>query len=108
VVEQARAALDESGYQNLKAAIRTLGYVTALLEDQQTTLQSLRNLLCQKLTEKTADVLKRSGVETEKMPSAPKPKAPGHGRHGVKAYRGAPKVHVPHPSLKPEIGARNV
>src|SRR5438128_12117374 len=48
LVEQARVALDEAGYQKLKAAIRTLGYVTALLEDQQTTLQSLRNLLCQK------------------------------------------------------------
>jgi len=64
LVEKARVALDESGYQKLKAAIRTLGYVTALLEDQQTTLQSLRNLLCQKQTEKTADVLKRSGVTT--------------------------------------------
>jgi len=44
LVEQARPVLDEAGYQKLKAAIRTLGYVTALLDDQQTTLQSLRNL----------------------------------------------------------------
>ena len=65
LVEQARVALDEAGYQKLKAAIRTLGYVTTLLEDQQTTLQSLRNLLCQQQTEKTADVLKRAGVNTE-------------------------------------------
>jgi len=78
LVEQARAALDEAGYQKLKAAIRTLGYVTALLEDQQTTLQSLRNLLCQARTEKTADVLNRAGVKTEKTLPAPKPKAPGH------------------------------
>lgn len=41
LVEQARVALDEAGYQKLKAAIRTLGYVTELLEDQQTTLQSV-------------------------------------------------------------------
>ena len=100
LVEQARVALDEAGYQKLKAAIRTLGYVTTLLEDQQTTLQSLRNLLCQQQTEKTADVLKRAGVNTEKPPTAPKPKAPGHGRHGAKAYRGGHKIHVPHASLK--------
>ena len=100
LVEQARAALDEAGYQKLKAAIRTLGYVTALLEDQQTTLQSLRNLLCQARTEKTADVLNRAGVKTEKTLPAPKPKAPGHGRHSAKAYRGGHNVHVPHPSLK--------
>lgn len=100
LVEQARPALDEAGYQKLKAAIRTLGYVTTLLQEQQTTLQSLRNLLCQQQTEKTADVLKRSGVTKDKPPAAPKPKAPGHGRHGVKAYRGAPKIYVPHASLK--------
>src|SRR5437899_777392 len=97
---EARAALDEGGYQKLEAAIRTLGYVTALLEDQQTTLQSLRNLLCQARTEKTADVLNRAGVKTEKTLPAPKPKAPGHGRHSAKAYRGGHNVHVPHPSLK--------
>src|SRR5881409_3804541 len=93
LVEQARPMLDEAGYQKLKAAIRTLGYVTVLLEDQQTTLQSLRNLLCQAQTEKTADVLKRAGVNSEKPPTAPKPKAPGHGGHGAKAYRGAHKIH---------------
>src|SRR6266849_3702388 len=80
LVEQARAALDEAGYQKLKAAVRTLGYVTELLENQDTTLQSLRNLLCAAQTEKTAAVLKRAGVDTEKTPAAPKPKAPGHGR----------------------------
>src|ERR1051326_6924731 len=105
LVEKARVALDEAGYQKLMAAIRTLGYVTALLEDQRTSLQSLRNLLCAKQTEKTADVLKRAGIDTGKTPAAPKPKAPGHGRHGAKAYRGAQRVHAPHASLKAgEIG----
>jgi transposase len=100
LVEKARPVLDEAGYRKLKAAIRTLGYVTAMLEDQQTTLQSLRNLLCSAQTEKTAAVLKRAGIATEKPPTSPKPKAPGHGRHGAKAYRGARKVHVAHGSLK--------
>ena len=68
LVEQARAALDEAGYQKLKAAIRTLGVVTALLENQETTLESLRNLLCQAQTEKTAAVLKRAGVDTVESP----------------------------------------
>lgn len=100
LVEKARPVLDEAGYQKLKAAIRTLGYVTTLLEDQQTTLQSLRNLLCQQRTEKTADVLERAGVNTKKPPTEPKPKAPGHGRHGARAYRGGHKIHVQHTSLK--------
>jgi transposase len=100
LVEKARAALDEVGYRKLMAAIRTLGYVTTLLEDQRTSLQSLRNLLCAQQTEKTAEVLKRAGIDTGKTQAAPKPKAPGHGRHGAKAYRGAQRVHVPHASLK--------
>src|SRR5437870_979576 len=102
LVEQARVALDEAGYQKLKAAVRTLGYVTALLESQQTTLQSLRNLLCQAQTEKTASVLKRSGIDTGSMSRRePKPKPPGHGRRAAKAYRGAHKIPVSHTSLKP-------
>ena len=45
LVDRARPALDEAGYQKLKAAVRTLSVVTAMLENQETTLQSLRNLL---------------------------------------------------------------
>jgi transposase len=100
LVEKARVVLDEAGYQKLMAAIRTLGYVTTLLEDQRTSLQSLRNLLCAQQTEKTAEVLKRAGIDTGKTPAPPKPKKPGHGRHGAKAYRGAQRVQVPHASLK--------
>jgi transposase len=100
LVEQARPVLDEAGYQKLKAAVRTLGVVTALLENRETTLQSLRNLLCLARTEKTAAVLKRAGIDTGETSAAPKPKAPGHGRHGAAAYRGAQKVQVSHASLR--------
>jgi len=42
LLEQAKPALADDGYQKLKAAIRTLGYVTELLENQEATLASLR------------------------------------------------------------------
>ena len=100
LVEQARPVLDDAGYQKLKAAVRTLSVVTAMLENRETTLQSLRNLLCSAQTEKTSAVLKRAGVNMDQRPSAPKPKVPGHGRHGAKAYRGAHKVQVSHTSLR--------
>src|SRR5690242_379455 len=100
LVEQARPALDDAGYQKLKAAVRTLSVMTAMLESPDTTIQSLRNMFGRGTTEKTASVLKHAGIATEK-PSAPaKPKAPGHGRHGANAYRGANKVQVPHASLR--------
>jgi transposase len=107
LLEQARSALSEDGYQKLKAAIRTLGYVTGLLEKQETTLASLRELLCPASTEKTETVLKQAGIETgDKKRKAPKEHArrrgpsSGHGRNGAAAYRGAQKVQVPHESLK--------
>lgn len=106
LLEQARPALSEDGYQKLRAAIRTLGYVTGLLENQETTLASLRELLCHASTEKTEAVLKQAGIDTgDKKRKAPKEHAgksapsSGHGRNGAAAYRGAQRVQVPHESL---------
>ncbi|MGA2186351.1 MAG: IS66 family transposase [Bryobacteraceae bacterium] len=106
LLEQARPVLGEDGYQKLRAAIRTLGYVTDLLAKQETTLAALRNLLCHSSTEKTGTVLKQAGLETgekrHKVPGASaKSAARGHGRNGAAAYGGARKVRVPHASLKP-------
>jgi len=64
LLEQAGPMLSEDGYQKLRAAIRTLGYVTGLLEKQETTLASLRELLCPASTEKTEAVLKQAGIES--------------------------------------------
>ncbi len=114
LLEQARPALSAEGYQKLRAAIRTLGYVTELLEKQETTLAELRELLFPASTEKTNKVLARAGIETgEKkpgpenplpspagVPKKPKRAATGHGRNGAAAYDGAQKVKVRHASLK--------
>jgi transposase len=104
-LEGARAALGEAGYQKLQAAIRTLGYVTELLQHQEATLASLRRLLCHSSTEKTSKVLKQAGIDSgdSKPPGvsqSSKRVTAGHGRNGAAAYRGARKVAVPHASLK--------
>jgi transposase len=105
LLESARAALGEDGYQKLQAAIRTLSYVTELLETREATLERLRRLLCHSSTEKTGKVLQQAGIETSEKPhKAPggssKSAAPGHGRNGAAAYRGARRVPVPHASLQ--------
>jgi len=107
LLEGVRQALGESGYQKLQAAIRTLSYVTELLETNQATLERLRRLLCHSRTEKTKTVLQQAGIETgekkDKLPGAPhgpQSKARGHGRKGAEADRGARKVEVPHGALK--------
>src|SRR5271155_965684 len=98
LVERARAALGETDYRMLQAAIRTLGYITELLETRQATLDKLRRLMCHSNTEKTKTVVKHAGSETgeknHKPPDTPKSKPPGHGRNGAGAYRGARKVEV--------------
>jgi transposase len=110
-VEQARTVLSEDGYRKLRAAIHTLGRVTELLSQQETTLAMLRKLMCPASTEKTAKVLEQAGLPTgAKKPDreeaaksdSPSQKSPaaGHGRHGADAYEGAQKVAVPHASLK--------
>jgi transposase len=108
LLEQARQEpLREEGYQKLKTAIHTLGYVTELLENQEATLASLRRLLCHSSTEKTSKVLKQAGIESSDNKPQPlivtqpsKRVTAGHGRNGAAAYRGARKVEVPHTSLK--------
>ena len=107
LVEQARPALSEDGYQKLLGAVHTLRYVTELLEKKEASLADLRELLCPATTEKTEKVLKQAGIDS--VPEKPsvgaearthKRKAPGHGRNGAAAYSGAQKVQVPHASLQ--------
>jgi hypothetical protein len=86
LLEGVRPALGEAGYQKLQAAIRTLNYVTELLETREATLERLRRLLCHSSTEKTEKVLKQAGIETgEKKDKAPG--APGIGRTGAAPRR---------------------
>jgi len=109
LLEGVREGLGETGYQKLKAAIRTLGYLTELLRARAITLEGLRELLlspAEASTEKTCQVLKKAGIATQKKnPEPPSSQAsekrsrPGHGRHGADAYGGAKQVQIPHPSL---------
>src|ERR1019366_2762904 len=107
LLEKVRPELGEAGYQKLQAAIRTLGYVTELLQNQEETLASLRRLLCHSSTEKTSEWLKQAGIEPGDNQPQPtgatqtsKRATAGHGRNGAAAYRGSRKVAVPHASLK--------
>ena len=84
----------EEGYQKLKAAIRTLGYVTELLEKKETTLAKLRELLCPASTEKTEKVLKQAGIDTGEKKTdngcrGTEGKTPDMGAIAAAAYRGA-------------------
>jgi transposase len=106
ILEHARSALSEEEYQRLKAAFDTLVYVTQLVENKNTTIARLRQILFGASTEKTAHVLKavRAAVKPDVPLSPPDdldsvPSREGHGRNGAQAYAGATQIKVHHPSL---------
>ena len=110
LVERARTGpLSEEEYAQLKAAIETLGYLTLLMEDQDTTIQRLRQILFGPKTETTEKILQQIGNKQEKNPLAqvnssahgndsggPSRQGNGHGRgrNGAQAYGGGNKVQV--------------
>ena len=121
LVEHARTEpLSEEEYRQLKAAIETLGYVTQLMEDQDTTIQRLRQILFGAKTETTEKVLQQIGQSQEKNPrreagnaeangsaqgeesgaSGSNGQRKGHGRNGARAYGGGNKVQAAHTRLQ--------
>lgn len=112
VLERARKEpLDEEGYAKLKASLETLGYLVQLVENKDTTIHRLRQILFGSSTEKTSRVLSAADVARQAGNPTVNPKVPtektsgekskGHGRNGAEAYSGAEKVRVVHESLKP-------
>ena len=108
--------------QKLRWVFDTLVFVFQLLENKKASLRRLKQMLFGSTTETIRKVFNnaagkdsgsspspasqpegsqdRSFVPGGSQPAAPKPKAPGHGRNGAKAYTGAEKVELRHSTLK--------
>jgi transposase len=97
-----QAPITEEDYRRLDAALDTLGQVTALVAEKDTTIRDLRQLLFPASSEKTATVLKQAGLEPTPpaRPKEDKAKPPGHGRKAARDYTGARRVKISHPTLK--------
>jgi transposase len=113
VLQRVEQALDAKDAALIRAVFQSYAYVADLVEDKNTSIRRLRQLFFGTRTEKTDTVV---GRKTQK-PAATGPKdaaaetevaggeaeavtAPGHGRNGADAYRGAERIEVPHPSLR--------
>jgi transposase len=118
VLRRVEQALDEKDSTLVRRVFESYAYVTELVEDKQTSIRRLRQLLFGSRTETTDSVV---GQKT-KTPDAAPPRdavadadvadgagntdesdttaAKGHGRNGAAAYRGAERIDVPHPSLR--------
>lgn len=110
LLEHAKPALSEPEYQQLKAALDTLVYLTQLVQNKNTTIARLRQILFGASSEKIAQVLKAvsaaatpQGASQPSSPAAEPEVAPareGHGRNAAQSYAGATQIKVDHPALK--------
>ncbi len=118
-----RRRLDAEDATLIRRVFESYAYVTELVEDKNTSIRRLRELLFGKPTEKTAAVLGRQADKPEPTPAAgvaaataspsgeatsgeapdrrtresatDTPPAPkGHGRNGADAYTGATRIDV--------------
>jgi transposase len=114
-------ALDEKDAALIRAVFASYVYVTDLVDDKNTSIRRLRQLIFGARTEKTDTVVGRRGEKPEASPqcgvaaktelavgepesgasdeAATESAAQGHGRNGADAYRGAERIAVPHSSL---------
>jgi transposase len=122
VLGRAEQALTQEDVALIRAVVEAYRYVVDLVDDKNTSIGRLRQLLFGSRTEKTNAVLGRktdrpdappangAAADTESASgevdsdgSKETDKAParkGHGRNGADAYRGAERIDVPHASLQ--------
>jgi transposase len=101
-----RAALTDSDRKLLLAVIEMLVFVASVLETKRVTIARLRKLIFGAGTEKTSRVCggeqKRAAEkEAKALARGDKPKRKGHGRNPASHFRGATKIRVAHPTLRP-------
>ena len=122
VLQRVEQALDEKDATLIRALVAAYRYVVDLVDDKNTSIGRLRQLLFGSRTEKTSAVLGRTadmrdappanGAAADTEPASGEvdidgsnatgkaPARKGHGRNGADAYRGAERIDVPHASLK--------
>ena len=114
IVERTRTEpLPADEHATLKAAVDTLARLTAELESAKTSLARVQRIVFGSSSETTAGVLGEANGATEAGPDpaheaslpaetdAPPPGKPkGHGRNGAQDYPRAPRIPVPHATLK--------
>lgn len=116
LLRRAEQSLDPADFELTQAIFQSYAYLADLVEDKNTSLRRLRQLLFGQRTEKTETVTgdargAREPQPTERSPSGEsfaanvtpvEEVAPvkGHGRNGADAYQGGERIVVSHPTLE--------
>jgi transposase len=122
VLSRAEQALPQEDVALIRAVVEAYRYVVDLVDDKNTSIGRLRQLVFGPRTEKTNAVLGRQTDLRDAPPASgaaagtvsasgegdsdgskeadQAPAGKGHGRNGADAYHGAERIDVPHPSLQ--------
>lgn len=106
IIERSRhGTLSACDQEKLKEALGALKQLMALVEDKNTSMRKLRQMLFGASTEKLKNLKKILEAVSESQGGGDKEKplkhkAKGHGRNGADAYRGAERIKIQHESLK--------
>ena len=107
LLRRTETRLDGADHESVRAVFESYAYITKIIDGKMMTISRLQKLLFGSGSEKTDDVLppdEEEGDETtEQLDSKKERTTPpkGHGRNGAKAYTGAKRIPVPHPTLQP-------
>ena len=113
LLHRAEQQLNDKDYQTIERLAESYAYLTELVADKDTTIESLRNLLKPR-SEKTSTVLGDNDAASTESNAEPDgdsnessgdedgepPSRPGHGRNGVNDFPGANRVAVGHRTLQ--------
>jgi transposase len=122
VLGRAEQALTQEDVELIRAVVEAYRYVVDLVDDKNTSMGRLRQLLFGSRTEKTSAVLGHTTDRPDAPPASgaaadtesasgtvdldgskeadKTPARQGHGRNGADAYHGAERIDVPHASLQ--------
>lgn len=103
--------LKDGDIEIIKGMIETIKFLSGALQEKNISIKRLRSIIFGAKTEKTKVVVKPQGEESSvnstedggaaRRTEQEKKKRKGHGRNGAKAYGGADRIRVDHPTLKP-------
>ena len=98
-LQSVRSGVSAEEFERISAMTKAFPELLRLFEERGTSLQRVLQIAFGASTEKTAKVCKTKEPPATSAHSG-KTRRKGHGRRAAKAYTGARRIHVPHPSLQ--------
>lgn len=106
LLKRVKDRMEDRDYEVISAMTETIQVLSQALEEKTTSIKRLLRYLFGAPTETAKNILPEDDSGSQgSLPSRDsekeeKPRPKGHGRNGASSYTGAPRVKIPHPTLK--------